>query len=264
MLRNPDPTALGVQEDDFLIREAGRATSAAPLYFEHFERRKDGMLRKYIDGGILLNNPSHCMLAETRDRCAWWNNGQKKDPAVLLSVGTGVGDNPFSNPTKVDLPLWNSLLQRFAVGRHAKMRYTESETVHRFLRDEVGGEHTYYKRLNVDQGLGDMKSDDWRSGQWRDEKRRGGETLTKMEDAVTRYIGRETLNTENHIEWHLLPKTLIEHTAERLVRHRTERARLATMNVHSRDRWYHYRGGYISGNLDNDWNVESGDGPHER
>lgn len=257
----PD-TFLAVEEDDFLIREAGRATSAVPFYFKILERRKGGMLRKYIDGGILLNNPSRRMLVETKNRCAWRNSEEKKDPAVLLSVGTGVPGNPFSQPTRVDLPFWNSFMQKVAVGRHVLMRYTGSEDIHESLRDEVNGEHKYYKRLNVDQGLGDIKFDDWRTGQWNDERRSGGETLTKMEDAVRRYIGRNTLNTD--IELHLLPKTLIEHTAERLVRHRTERARLATMNVHSRDRWYHYRGRYISGNLANDWNVESGDQPWER
>ncbi|MCJ1262618.1 hypothetical protein MMC22_002488 [Lobaria immixta] len=260
LLFSPDPT-LGVQEDDFLIREAGRATSAAPFYFENFEKKKDGKLRKYIDGGIILNNPSHRMLIEIRDRCAWWNNGQKKDPAVLLSVGTGVPGNPFFTPTK---SFWNSFKQKWAVGKHVLIRYTEGETIHRSLRAEVDGEHKYYKRLNVDQGLDGIGLDDWRSGQWKDEEsQRGGATLTKMEVAVKHYIERETLNTENQIEWHLLPKTLIDHTAERLVRHRTERARLATMNVH-RDRWYRYRGGYISGNLKDNWNEESGDGPHER
>lgn len=262
MLLSPDPT-LGVQEDDFRIREAGRATSAAPIYFENFERKKDGKLRKYIDGGTILNNPSHRMLVETRDRGAWRNNGQKRDPAVLLSVGTGVPGNPFSKPTKVDLPFWNSFRQKVAVGKHVLMRYTEGETIHRSLRAEVDGEHKYYKRLNVDQGLGDIGFDDWRRGQWNHETRRGGATLTKMEDAVKRYIERETLNTENQIEWHLLPKTLIDHTAERLVRHRTARARLATRNVH-RDRWYRYRGRYISDNPIGNWNEESGDGPHER
>lgn len=267
-----------MEDADILIWEAGRATSAAPVYFKHFEKRDgSGKLRRYRDGGILLNNPSHRVLNEVRNRHGLMANGVRKDPALLFSVGTGIQDKiPFAEipdaqhrTGKLDIPFRQSIKQKVALGKHLLMRYTEGESIHRRLREDVAAEHKWYKRLNVDRGLGNMDLGDWRKGEWTDENgvratRKGGATLTDMEKAVGAYVERQTLNRKNQIEWHLLPSTLIDHTAERLVRHKAKRASLAALHETYRERWYCYRGRCITGELAEDWNDESFDGPYER
>ena len=63
------------------VWEAGRASSAAPMYFEPFEG-------KWIDGGVMANNPTLTALTEIT------NQGEKEHKSVkiglVLSVGTGI------------------------------------------------------------------------------------------------------------------------------------------------------------------------------
>ena len=269
MLKTPDPNG-GVQDLDFLIWEAGRATSAAPFYFKHFQKRCDngrGRLRKYRDGGILVNNPSYEALNEVRNRYGLID-GNRKDPALLLSVGTGIRSQiPFAEDSaqtaQLPVPFKQLVKQKLAVGKHLVMRYTEGESIHERTRQDVQGEHKWYKRLNVDKGLGDMDLGDWRSGPWHgDPKRSGGATLTDMENAVHIYLNRDDLH---RAEWHLLPKHMIDHTAQRLVHHRAERAALAVSNVEDhKKRWHTYRGKHVFGAPTEPWDDESCDGPYER
>lgn len=270
LLNTPDPYG-GVQDVDFLIWEACRATSAAPFYFKHFQKRSvcgKGKLRKYRDGGILVNNPSHRALNEVRNRCVG-EGGKRKDPAVLLSVGTGIRVQiPFAQDEENhqksgSIPLKQLIKQKLAVGKHLVMRYTEGESIHESLREDVQGEHSWYKRLNVDEGLGEMDLGDWRTGPWNgDPNRSGGATLTEMETAVNTYLTRDVLHPA---EWHLLPKEMVDHTAQRLVRHRVERALLAASgNDKYRTRWHTYRGKYAYGAPTEPWDDHLCDGPHER
>lgn len=265
MLTTPDPYG-GVQDADFLIWEAGRATSAAPFYFKHFQKRGNGKrLRKYRDGGILVNNPSHTALNEVRNRYGPIGDGTRRNPALLLSIGTGIrGQIPFAEDKKeLPVPFKQLVKQKLAVGKHLVMRYTEGESIHEALREDVQGEHKWYKRLNVDEGLGEMDLGDWRTGPWNgDPKRPGGATLTDMENAVNTYLNRDELHPA---EWHLLPKTMIDHTAQKLVRQRFARASLAASNpTDHQKRWHTYRGRYAYGAPTDPWSDESSDGPHER
>lgn len=72
------------ERNDFAMREAALATSAAPTYFEPV-RLDRGPGRPYlalVDGGVFANNPALCAFAEARRDGA--------DPDVLmLSLGTG-------------------------------------------------------------------------------------------------------------------------------------------------------------------------------
>jgi patatin-like phospholipase/acyl hydrolase len=54
--------------DDFLMREAARATSAAPTYFEP-ARVPAGIAKGYqalVDGGVYANNPAMCSYVRRR------------------------------------------------------------------------------------------------------------------------------------------------------------------------------------------------------
>lgn len=70
--------------DDFEIREAALATSAAPTYFSpvKLDRQPESAYLPLIDGGVYANNPAMCAFAEAR----------KLHPAadvLMLSLGTG-------------------------------------------------------------------------------------------------------------------------------------------------------------------------------
>lgn len=69
---------------DFLMRDAARATSAAPIYFPPAEIHPVDSDRSYtlVDGGIWANNPALCALLEARTSFT-------ERPCHLLSIGTG-------------------------------------------------------------------------------------------------------------------------------------------------------------------------------
>lgn len=66
-------------EDNFLMREAVRATSAAPAFFKPYIRDKN----KYIDGGVYANNPAMCAVADAQRHA-------KGKELLVVSLGTGV------------------------------------------------------------------------------------------------------------------------------------------------------------------------------
>jgi len=75
---------------DFPMREAARATSAAPTYFEPPElvNEADGERYALVDGGVFANNPSMCAYAEilSEDRGA---------DVFVVSLGTGQLNRPI-------------------------------------------------------------------------------------------------------------------------------------------------------------------------
>ena len=82
---------------DFLVKEAARATSAAPTYFEVARvKGLDNQLYPLIDGGVFVNNPSLCAYSEARG----WKFDQFRDrptaaEMMILSLGTGGKDKSF-------------------------------------------------------------------------------------------------------------------------------------------------------------------------
>lgn len=72
--------------DQTLVWKAARASGAAPSYF-----RPEG---RYVDGGIIANNPSLDLLTEiTECNLAHRSVGEEEevvDPEVLVSLGTGI------------------------------------------------------------------------------------------------------------------------------------------------------------------------------
>ncbi len=71
-----------------LLRDAARATSAAPTYFEPVEvrglARSRATRRALVDGGVFVNNPAMCAFAEAVAMDA------KPADLLMVSLGTGI------------------------------------------------------------------------------------------------------------------------------------------------------------------------------
>jgi patatin-like phospholipase/acyl hydrolase len=74
--------AKATPEHDWLMREAARATSAAPTYFEPAKLTANGQTFALCDGGVFANNPAMSAYAEARRR-------HPKAEIRVVSVGTG-------------------------------------------------------------------------------------------------------------------------------------------------------------------------------
>ncbi len=76
---------------DFLMRDAARATSAAPTYFEPEKIPTEDLTHYYalIDGGVFANNPTMCAYVEARNMFP-----EEKD-FLIVSLGTGQVTKPI-------------------------------------------------------------------------------------------------------------------------------------------------------------------------
>ncbi len=76
---------------DFYVKEAARATSAAPTYFEASKiKSMTNITYPLIDGGVFVNNPTLCAYAEAHNK---FNKTAKE--MVILSLGTGCVRNAY-------------------------------------------------------------------------------------------------------------------------------------------------------------------------
>jgi patatin-like phospholipase/acyl hydrolase len=66
-----------------LVREAARATSAAPTFFEPARVTVDGARKALVDGGVFMNSPAVSAYAEARRLFP------DDDEIVVVSIGTG-------------------------------------------------------------------------------------------------------------------------------------------------------------------------------
>ena len=72
--------------NDFYVRDAARATSAAPTFFEvALCRNEQGKAYPLIDGGVFANNPALCAFSEAHD---FWES-LPVNRMLMLSLGTG-------------------------------------------------------------------------------------------------------------------------------------------------------------------------------
>ncbi|GME33040.1 Patatin/Phospholipase A2-related protein [Neofusicoccum parvum] len=153
--------------DKLRIWEVTRATSAAPFYFKILEADIRGEIMGFKDGGIRENNPAGAAWSEFVSLY-----GEQRNPALLLSIGTGRPDEsadgfasawpgPFGTSA-----MMKKVAEKFAVFKNVLIKYTEGEEQHRAMVRIAKGENTWYKRLNVDHGLEKMKLDNWEKGPW--------------------------------------------------------------------------------------------------
>ncbi|MDD3581271.1 MAG: patatin-like phospholipase family protein [Desulfobacca sp.] len=73
-----------------LMRQVGRATSAAPTYFEPALVAVEGSTLALVDGGVYVNNPAMSAYAEARRLFP------EEDALVIVSLGTGELTRPIS------------------------------------------------------------------------------------------------------------------------------------------------------------------------
>lgn len=200
-----------------------RATTAAPFYFEMITQDVNGETKSFKDGGIRENNPSGAALSEFRALY----EGKADRPALLLSVGTGKPDqnqdgfaSAYPGPLG-RIPFVSKFLEKRAIVQNLLIRYTDGEKQHHFMREHAQGEHTWYKRLNVSEGLESMPLDDWKKGEYSGKSNvAGGASLTRMEDVTTKYLDREY---EPSVDSYAPPSIMLRQAAEKLVRQRRAR-----------------------------------------
>ncbi|KAL5389150.1 hypothetical protein DPSP01_002465 [Paraphaeosphaeria sporulosa] len=240
--------------DKLKIWQVTRATSAAPFFFKMLEadfgdKHKTG----FKDGGIRENNPSYAAYSEHASL-----KGDEHEPALLLSIGTGRPDTKNDGFASVwpgpfgKVPLLQKWSEKFAVFKNVLIKYTEGEDRHKMMRTIARGEHRWYKRLNVDEGLQDMPLDEWEEGVWTNsatgitKKVPGGKSLSKMENVTHDYLDRNDAKTKPPLLEYAPPKVMLQQVAERLVRHR--RLREATKHDDLR-RWQTHMGQWLTGTL---------------
>ena len=85
----------GAAGRNHLLRDAARATSAAPTYFEPLllDRARwageESRRRALVDGGVFANNPSTIALSEALA------SGARLDEILVCAIGTGTTDRPI-------------------------------------------------------------------------------------------------------------------------------------------------------------------------
>jgi hypothetical protein len=241
--------------DRLRIWEVTRATSAAPFFFKMLEadfgaKGKIG----FKDGGIRENNPSYAAYSEHASL-----KGDDHNPALLLSIGTGRPDTTHDGFASVwpgpfgKVSMMRKWSEKFAVFKNVLIKYTEGEDRHKMMRTIAKGEHTWYKRLNVDKGLQDMKLDNWEKGPWKNpmtgitKEVPGGKTLARMDVVTGDYLTRTT--TVKALQEYAPPKIVLQQVAERLVRHRRMREENKHDNI---KRWQTHMGQWLTGSLQNE------------
>ena len=237
--------------DKLHIWEVTRATSAAPFYFDTLEADLRGEKWSFKDGGIRENNPAGAAWSEFVSLY-----GEGRNPAVLLSLGTGRPDEsqdgfatawpgPFGKS-----PLTKKMAEKFAVLKNLLVKYTAGEEKHKTMINTARGEHTWYKRLNVSAGLEGLPLDSWKKGWWHDPATgierhvSGGDTLSRMEDATAKYLGRDL---DKRYDTYAPPRVMVEQAAEKLVRQRMARLAASKKSKPNKRRWDTYMGRYLTG-----------------
>jgi hypothetical protein len=121
------------------------------------------------------------------------------------------------------------------------VKYTDGEVKHQMLLRKAEGMHAWYKRLNVDTGLQDMKLDNWESLEQEHpvtghmQTIPGGKTLKVIQEATDNYLARSKEVRE--LGEYAPPNLMIKQTAEKLVRCRRAREKSAENSEFDKQRW---------------------------
>ncbi|VDB96283.1 unnamed protein product [Peniophora sp. CBMAI 1063] len=162
----------GSWSHNWTIKEAGRATSAAPTYFPSVHIKDHGAEKVFEDAGAAgYNNPVLKGISEVRNRIPEF---QGRHIGCLVSIGTGLSKilkerSENTNPDPLSWGLFKYLLSPKDNTNAVKKRMTEfaeylvsiasdTEDAHRVVRDDPQFKGVYF-RANI-PGLGQFKLDD--------------------------------------------------------------------------------------------------------
>ncbi len=140
------------QATDFPMRLVGRATSAAPTYFEPEHIRApaaDGTPADYalVDGGTFANNPAMCAYAEAK-------RNRPDSDVLIVSLGTGrpTESISFEQARRWGLVQWaRPLLGVIMDGSSAAIDYQ--------LDELLGADETHFRFQTVLNGVSDSLDD---------------------------------------------------------------------------------------------------------
>lgn len=144
--------------DTCAIWEAGRATSAAPLYFPTMKVVVKGVENEYFDGGMISNNP----IQDLKQEISYEFNSQQ--PQCVISLGTGKVDKAAEDRS------FGSKLLKWATGGFGKIGWTlltlatDTEAKHLEImdEDEYRDFRKNYYRFNVEGNMGSIGLDQWK------------------------------------------------------------------------------------------------------
>ncbi|MCB2208574.1 MAG: patatin-like phospholipase family protein [Bacteroidetes bacterium] len=144
---------------NFLVREAARATSAAPTYFEVARVKSEtNITYPLIDGGVFVNNPTLCAYAEARkNKFDEFRDKPTAAQMMILSLGTGNVDKSYYYKQAKD---WGAI--QWIVPILDIMMSGVADTVDYQLRqiyDAVGKPKQYF-RISPELGKGNSAMDD--------------------------------------------------------------------------------------------------------
>lgn len=139
------------------IWEAGRATSAAPLYFPPIKVIVKGVENEYFDGGMISNNP----ILELKNEVDY--EFDTKSPQCVVSIGTGKVDKANGQRS------FGQRLLKWATGGFGRIGWTllqlatDTEAKHlEILNDDQNTEfRKNYYRFNVENNMGSIGLDQW-------------------------------------------------------------------------------------------------------
>ncbi len=164
---------------DLELREAARATSAAPSYFEPMIIRG----RSFVDGGFgETNNPSW----EGKLHYHMNHDLSEEQRLVMVNIGTGTLPAGIHERELPKRPWWtkllpNGLVQAFGLVSDLAKMATESE--HRaielaYISSRIPDQF-FFQRFSADTGIHDIKLDNWRAVQETDDSPSEIEVKTK-------------------------------------------------------------------------------------
>jgi hypothetical protein len=239
---------------DLYTWQAGRATTAAPFFFEMLQVNSPQGIFGLKDGGIRENNPSYCAYSEA---CSLRGD---RNPTLLLSIGAGRSDADLdeiahSGVMPFGLSALGKYAERAAVFKNVLIKYTGGQDRHKMMRTIARGGHTWYKRFEVTHGLEKIGADQW--------KRRnrslvlgeevipyaGGKTLSTIRTATEVYLNRQ--DADKSASEYAAPRQMLKQTAEKLVRMRRARELEAmTQGGTKREQWEAFMGKSLTGERD--------------
>lgn len=133
------------------IWEAGRATSAAPLFFKRISIGDPGLREEFVDAGLGCNNPVRYLIEEAQREF-----DLTREVSCIVSIGTGKPKVAgFKAPSLFQRTLPLDLIKVLA------SIATDSEAEASVMKARYQNCPNLYHRLNVERGLEGIALEEW-------------------------------------------------------------------------------------------------------